>query len=363
MENNINKDPIRSKRKLLRLIFIVTIVAIILVINTAYFWYQNAVYIAPNSDGSIIHLTVSPNETLNDLGWDLYENGGLSSIEAYRIYLRLNDVSFNLLAGNYEIPNNLNVPEVLELIAKGPQIATVTATLLEGWRIDEIADELDYEFGLVNSRTFVKEDFMDIASNPDNYTFDISVETFLKLHKPSGKTLEGFIFPDTYNFGVDATAIDVINLAISTLEDKLNSSGIAISSTSRLNNSYEVLILASILEREASRYEDMQIVADIFLRRLEIGMTLGADAPILYKFKDWSYSLTMNDINDTSNPYNLRALPGLTPTPIANPGIAGIRAVLNPVPNDYLYFITGLDGQMYYARTLAEHNWNIEMYL
>ena len=124
----------------------------------------------------------------------------------------------------------------------------------------------------------------------------------------------------------------------------------------------EVIVLASILEREARSEESMRMVAGILLKRMEIDMPLQVDAPFEYFISKSSAFLTYSDLA-LESPYNTYLNTGLPPTPIANPGLKSIRAVLNPIESDYLFYLTAPGGEFHYSRTYEEHKYKKDLYL
>lgn len=176
---------------------------------------------------------------------------------------------------------------------------------------------------------------------------------------------EGYLFPETYFVPETFTAEDVIELQKKTYEEiilplrpQIEASGFT---------EYEVLTLASILEREANNDASMKMVSGILQNRLEIGMALQADATIEYALgtplHEISSEQLATELRTKESPYNTYLYPGLTPTPIGNPGLMAIMAVLEPTPSDYFYYITDTEGEFHYAKTLAEHNQNVARYL
>jgi len=337
-------------------------ISIILTGVFGYFWYQDQVYVGITGVEGSERIEVTDGDTLWSIADELTAKSLLKSSFALRIYLNLNKEDVVLQTGVYDIPTGLTIPKLLETLVAGPQLSSVQVLVKEGIRYDEVADELEEAFTTLETFSFTRSEYISIVENPDSYTFSASVQEFLNANKPSGKNLEGFLFPDTYVLGADATALDVIDLQIQTLITRLSENGIS-GGSDRLASFYETLTLASIVEREANAPSDKAIVADIFLSRLENNWPLGSDVTLLYPLKDWTHVLTNDQLQDSNEPYNTRVHLGLTPTPICNPGIAAIKAVITPTINDYYYFIAGNDGVMYYAKTLSEHNRNISLYL
>lgn len=327
----------------------------------AYSWYQGAIYSPASSDGDSIDILVDEGENLFTVAEELQQKGALKSLDALRIYLRLNPTTdAQIKAGNYLVPKNLNVPDLLTLVNKGPVTSIVKIVVIEGLRMDEVADDIAEAYA-EKEADFNKASYVDIATNPDKYTFNGEVATFLAKYKPTGKNLEGFLFPDTYNIALDAGPQDIIELQIRTLIRRLEENDLNMDSFTRLDNFYEILTLASIVQREARAYTDMQMISDIFLRRLEENWFLNADAALLYPLKRWSPGLTQVEI-DRDSAYNSYKRLGLPPTPICNPGIEAISSILNFESNQYYYYITDKNGTKRFARTLQEHNNNIANY-
>ncbi len=173
------------------------------------------------------------------------------------------------------------------------------------------------------------------------------------------ENLEGTLFPETYFFMLDDDPNTVIEKLTDTFEEKIDEH---FKEESKEKTWEDTLILASIVEKEVRGEKDKKIVAGIFQNRLKIGMALQADSTLAYVTGRDSYNLTTEDLK-SENLYNTYKYKGLPPTPIGNPGIESIEAVLNPTPNDYIYFLTDKSGDVYYAKTFEEHKKNKANYL
>lgn len=357
---NVDQNPKRKFKFALGSCLVVLII-IVAGIFIAYSWYQTAIYSPASSSDDTVVLEVKEGENIVDAAQALQAEGAFRSVDAFRIYLRLSNISPKLIKGSYQVPKNLNVPDLLEFLKDGPKIISARVTIPEALRYDEIADLIEKSYSNIPNSLFKKSEFLDIATNPDKYTFETEVQTFIDTVKPANVSLEGLLFPDTYNLGVDATAMDVINLLLSTKLTRLEEQGVSYTDKGRLKSFYQVITMASIVEREATNLTDMKLVADIFIKRVEEGHILGSDVTLLYALKRWTPSPTAEELQ-MSSPYNTRKFLGLTPTPIGNTGVDAINAVLNPTSNNYYYFIADRDGVMRYATTLSEHNQNINRY-
>jgi len=346
------------------------ILAILLVISgiaafVGYKWYENAVYTAPtNEPEPRATVLIKDGDSLLDITPELEKSGHIKSELALKVYLRFNPTTVKLVKGRYRIPHNLNIPDLLKKLNEGPVIETVTMRFREGTRMDEFGPVIVKAFSDFPEARFKIEEFTDITNNPDKYTFTGTAGEYLKAVKPAGKSLEGLMFPDTYNIGVDAPTQAIVELLIATQIQKLTAAGIDYKTNKgQLGSFYNSLIIASIVERESTKASESPLVADIFIRRIKGGDMLGADATLLYPPRNWSYKITAKDLRDTSNVYNSRARVGLIPTPICNPSLSSIKATFAPEANKYYYFLHSADGTTYFARTFAEHSANARKYL
>ncbi len=187
---------------------------------------------------------------------------------------------------------------------------------------------------------------------------DFDTTKFLNL----AKTKEGYIFPDTYYFGADVTPEKVIETTTATFEKRINKPEVQEAIKAYGKPLDEVMKVASIVEAEARLPKTRKIVAGILWERMRRGIPLQVDASFRYVNGKTTKDLTLEDLR-IDNPYNTYLYKGLPPTPISNPGLESILAAVTPIKTDYIYFLTGNDDIMYYARTLDEHALNIELYL
>lgn len=166
------------------------------------------------------------------------------------------------------------------------------------------------------------------------------------------KDKEGYLFPDTYHF-VHGTAPSVVIGAMQrNYEEKIEPLRTQIASST--HSEHEIITMASLIEREARQYETKRVVAGILWKRIALQMPLQVDAVFGYIFNRETYSPSLEDL-EVESPYNTYKNKGLPPTPIASPGLDSIKAALDPAQTPYLYYLTGKDGKMYYARTFEQH--------
>ena len=290
-------------------------------------------------------LVVEKGSGLNDFQDKLLtSNKAFFSAVYYPIYIRLNAPS--LKYGPHTINAGVKFTDAVTVLSQDPD--DIKIRLPEGERLEVFADLLS-SVGL-SSRDELINCFKDCVI--DGYQ--------RLLDGQSG--YEGELFPDTYTFPPNATAKLIVTTLLNNFRNKFDPLAKTYSSFLRQYSARDVVIVASLLEREAKTLGDKQIIAGILYERLKIGMRLDVDATVSYVKGDWRSPLTYKDLAIDS-PYNTRKNKGLPSGPICNPGAESLEAALSPKSLGYLYYLTGNNGAMYYARTLEEHNINKAKYL
>lgn len=346
--NNNYPTPVtkrkRSKKPLI--IFLSLLLAVVLVLAGGIFWIKSTIA-SPNSASTEKKLVkIEEGQGTQEIALKLSEAGVLKNDFVFVLYLKYQKMAAKIQAGEYEIPQNLNMIQLAEIITAG-KTASTKITIPEGWTIAQIADYLE------KNKVITKEEFLTATKKQYNYDF--------LADKLADADLEGYLYPDTYLLSVKSTAEDIVKKMLDGFDKKLTPE---IKSKIKISNmsTYEVVTLASIVEREVASAEDRKIVAGIFLNRLNSNMPLESCATIQYILglnkKQFTYEETR-----TESPYNTYINPGLPKGPIGNPSIDSIEAVLGPQKTDYNYFLTGNDGKTYFSKTLDEHNEKKTKYL
>jgi UPF0755 protein len=260
----------------------------------------------------------------------------------FMIWARVLGHGRRIKAGEYRLGPAMTPAEILEKMARGI-IVLHSVTIPEGFTNTQIAELLG-EKGLVS-----KDWFLSIIR--DN--------AVMEKYCISGPSLEGYLYPDTYQFGRGISAITAIDTMIrrfkemvEPLEHRIEEIGIPLK---------DVITLASIVEKETGIPEERPLIASVFLNRLKRSMRLESDPTVIYGIEDFNGNLTRDDLSRPT-PYNTYVIRGLPPGPIANPGLASIKAVLYPAQTDYLYFVSKNDGSHYFSRTLSEHKKAVQIY-
>jgi len=326
-------------------LFYITLAVSIIGIFMIYGGYSSAVRYALNPSGSD-RVTISvPEGAIGSQVADLlYEKDLIKSTTAFSFYLRQNDLSNQLKAGRFVLRENYDMAKIVEILVAGKS-SEVVVTLLEGWTAKQIAEKLEIE-ELTTVDEFMKcleECEFDFDFIPDGY-------------------LEGYLYPDTYFVNPDSyTDEDFIARLINTFKSRLSDEDWeAINASSRAFE--DVVIMASIVEREERSSAERPTVAGILWNRYDANIGLGADATVLYGLDRTSGGLSYEDLQSDS-PYNTRKYAGLPPTPICNPSVSSILAALNSEDTNYWYYLHDSDGIIHYAKTLEEHNVNKARYI
>ena len=352
-------------KKLAKLLIIVAVLLVIAAI-AANIWYQSSINTALDASSDMtVDFEVEQGDSTNEIIKNLKEQGLIGQELPLTIYLKLNpDLGLGIKAGIFRLSPKMSIIEIAARLQKSTRGDEIKVTIPEGLRYDEIADILKIEFDKVAGSKFSRDEYIAIAEAPDSVGFSNEVLTFLNSYKPAGKNLEGFLFPETYFFTTDADARDIVEKQIATLKAKLEVKDFRAVEDSGYSF-YEILNIASMIERESFADSEKADLADVIYKRLKEGVDgvklLQIDATLLYIAKDWKANAFSYKTSD--NPYNTYKFRGLPPTPIANAGVASIRAAIYPKSNNYFYYLHDSSGKIHFAKDLAEHNANVRQYL
>lgn len=277
----------------------------------------------------------------------LKKEGVIRSKWTFVIYVSLKGQATSLKPGTYAF-GRYTIPEIVrDLVQGGPSERTIT--IPEGWSLKDIGEYFEKE------NIFSGADFRTAAKSQKwQEEFD-----FLK-DKPTISSLEGYLFPDTYRIFQNADAEEVIIKMLNNFGRKL-SSELRAEISRQQKTIFEIVIMASLIEKEVSSDEDRALVSGVLWKRLEKGIGLQVDATITYilaqrqKTKDQSGRISIEDTKIDS-PYNTYKYRGLPKGPIANPGLSAIKAAIYPKDSPYLYYLSAPDGRTIFSKTLDEHN-------
>jgi UPF0755 protein len=326
-------------------ILILAIAVILAVFAYLALKYQYLISTPVNPDNNTnISFIIEKGDTAAEIADNLIEKDLIIDKGAFKTYLRLTNKDKEIVTGRFILTQTLTIPEIAGIITDKERPETVV-TIPEGYKITDIDKKLQ-ELGLIENSDFVRavKEFKDY----NKYTL-LNEEKMKNLPHP----LEGYLFPDTYfvdsqNFYSE----NLIQLMLDNFESKMPETE---------KDIHEVIIMASIIEKEVRTKEDMPIISGILWKRLENSWVLGADATLLYLKDD--NTIDYFDLQE-DGPYNTRKNGGLPPGPISNPGLNAINAALNPEESPYWFYLTKPDtGEVVYSVSNEEHNANKAKYL
>jgi hypothetical protein len=300
---------------------------------------------------SDVQITVAQGDNLNTIISDLKEQKVITNKFLFKLYSKFHGSIETIRPGIISIPKGADYKEIFGLIAK-PDSDEVAVTIPEGFELREIADKLEKE-GLID-----KNKFYDTVKN---HSFDYE---FLKGIPVGDNRLEGFLFPDTYTFSKTLDNETTILEKMLKRFEQIYSKSMTEKANQLSMTDYEVITLASVIEREARTTDDFYLVSSVFhnrLKRTDSLKYLQSCATVQYILKERKSVLSEKDTKIDS-PYNTYRYPGLPAGPICSPGKAAIDAALNPKQTDYLYFLNDSDGKLHFSTTYAEHQKLMEQY-
>ncbi len=303
---------------------------------------------APADPGNTerVRFTVPAGSTATGLGRSLDEAGLISSSDRWKLFLKMSGEGACLKAGDFELHPAMSLPEIMDTLCGVPLADDVPFTVVEGWRIRDIDAALVAE-GLIAA---------------GEYTALAEGFGGLELpFEPSGPTLEGYLFPDTYQISPSKFAVDTfIERQVTTFWERF---GEAHAAGHGDHDLHAVVVVASMLEREEPTPGNRPTTAGIIYKRLDGGWALGIDATSHYTLASWNdTSAFIRQLKDPEDPYNTRLRQGLPPTAIGNPGIESLEAAVAPVETEWWYYLHDSNGQVHWARNGREHENNRARY-
>jgi len=316
-----------------------------------HFWFQS-----PTKDAETVLYTVEAGAGFSSIADDLAEQHIINSKNWFKFYTIINGTASDLKAGVFELKPGMSYSDIMKTLMVAPNSEEVSITFPEGYTVKQMGELVAEKFNITPEEWSV---MTGVNSPLNNHNFVLTAQ------KPAGVDLEGYLFPDTYRFFVEATAEDIVEVMLDTMENRLVDTGAFNSDfkfQSEISNLHELLTTASILEREVRTSQDIPQVADIIYKRLKIGMPLQMDSTVNYFTGNNTPSISLAD-RDIESPYNTYLNTGLPPGPISNPGIDSLKAAVSPKTNDYYYFLTDAKGEVFYGVAFDQHITNKNKYL
>lgn len=311
-----------------------------------YLLTKQFLFEGPEKVGREVIYEVKLGQSFNSISRDLQAKGVLKSAEAFSVYGRFTRQIPNVKVGEYKLSTAMTPPQVMAVITSGYSV-TRAITIPEGYSIFEIAELLELK-GFAS-----RAEIMKLAFNKE------FAKKLLGVERPS---LEGYLYPDTYGFTKYMGAEKILGEMVKTFKENF----------ARVPkpypfewNDYQVITMASIIEKETGAPHERQIISSVFSNRLKKNMRLQTDPTIIYAKALHSGKLVI-DIKRAdlswSHPYNTYTRPGLPPGPISNPGFDAMKAAVNPAITDFLYFVSQNDGTHIFSETYEKHSAAVRKY-
>lgn len=286
-----------------------------------------------------VQIEVPEGSSAVGIGRILHDSNLVRFPRLFGLVARGRGTATDLKAGRYVIPGDASWTEILDVLERGA-VETVSFTIPEGFSLKQIA-------GVIGDMTGVPTDTVAAMMEDSSFVGDLAVP---------GPGLEGYLFPETYRVAEGLSPADLVRILVGAYETFWTPARRAALDSTGLSER-EIVTLASIVEKEARRQEEMPTIAGVYSNRLEIGMLLQADPTVQYALGSPRSPLLFASIDSVAdNPYNTYTNAGLPPGPIASPGAAAIDAALHPADVPFLYFVARSDGSHEFTRTLREHN-------
>lgn len=283
-----------------------------------------------------MELNVAPGATFTSVAKQLQAQGIIRDARLFRIMVRFHGKGHALKAGEYFIAPATTPRQLLQQMVEG-RVRQYSITLLEGWSFRQMMQ-------VVNENPYLSHS---LQGQTD--------KEIMALIGQNGVHPEGRFFPDTYQFSRGLSDVEFLRRAFNAMSERLAHEWSQRATDLPLNNEYEALILASIVEKETGQAADRPLIAGVFIRRLQLGMRLQTDPTVIYGLGDtFDGNLRRRDL-EAEGPYNTYRIVGLPPTPIAMPGGESLHAALHPAPGKELYFVARGDGSSQFSATLEEH--------
>lgn len=305
-------------------------------------WYAQGLSPVTTGKGQVIRFEVKQGSSVGSIAQSLKDKGIIRSAQAFEWYVKKTGVTSSLQAGSYALSTTMSVAQIVDHLKSG-KTDTFLLTILPGKTLKELKDDLK-KYGY-------SEEEIDQA-------FAKTYNAAILADKPSNQGLEGYLFPETFQASSRDGLDVVLARDLAFFSEKIAQEGLVGKLKEKGLNLHQAITLASIIQKEVSDPAIQPQVAQVFLKRLSMGMKLESDVTFHYAAKQREIAPNIS----IDSPYNTRKYGGLPPGPIANFNYEALRAVAFPATGEYLYFVAGDDGETYFAATLEGHEQNIARY-
>jgi UPF0755 protein len=326
----------------------VAVLAVLGVVGGGLVLYGRTQLEAPaTAHGAPVTVEVTSGETVDQVADDLQGRGLIRSSFWFRWFARFKGLGNDLRAGRYKLDSGMGASAIVQRLQGTADVAMHKVVLAEGLTARQTAQRVEAAGVGISADQYLAE----VQSGSFDYPF--------LAGRPAGTSLEGFLFPDTYQVPDGATAHDLVKMQ---LEDFNQRAAPLLQAPPNGLTGYKLVVMASVIEREARYEDDRPQVAGVLYNRLARGMLLQVDASVLYGLHVFGRSPTADELKQDT-PYNTYLHAGLPPTPIANPGLASMQAAAHPVATQFLFYVSDACGHNHYSTSIAQHDQQAAKYL
>lgn len=344
-------DPNRRRRRrrwIARILIVVAFLAGIALVATAvdrgidWVRARSGTTTTEKAQVPTARVVIEPGMTATEIGKLLEEEGVIESSAAFVELVNSRGTGGKLRPGTYQFPLDQGLITIVDDLEQGRGSSTIRLTIPEGLADSQVAELLTEE-GTIDG-----DSYLELSGQPDKF-----IVPQVGGSAPKVKTLEGLLFPSTYFLLLGDGATELIGAQLAAFEAKTSS--LPWENAENLGMTpYEIVIVASLIEKEARIADERPKVAAVIYNRLKEDMTLGIDATVRYALNKWTGSLTTEDL-DVDSAFNTRKVKGLPPAPISNPGVAALQAALEPAEEDYLYYVlSDTEGHHFFTASYEE---------
>jgi UPF0755 protein len=338
----------RRGRGLVVAFALLAVVAVLAVAGGGVVLYGRSQLEAPSSaHGTAVSVQVQQGETVDHLANDLQSRGLIRSSFWFGWFAKFKNLAGSLRAGEFKLDSGMGASAIIQRLEAAPDVTVTKVTFIEGMTAQQMADRVAKA---------------GIGITADQYMNEVKSGTFTEpflASRPAGASLEGFLFPDTYEVPQGTNAHQLVQMQ---LDDFAHRTAGVLGAPPNGLNLYQVVTLASIVDREAQFDDDRPKVASAIYNRLGDGMALQSDATVEYGLNIVGREPTADELHQDT-PYNTYLHTGLTPTPIANPGLASLQAAAHPATTQFLFWVADGCGHNHYATTAKQHDQQVAQYL
>jgi UPF0755 protein len=336
--------PRRWFRRFVALVALLFIGAALYVINSTFQPFQDE----REQEGGVA-VQIPEGADAGSIGRLLERKGVIEDARFFELNATLTLRRGKLLTGNYVLRRHMTNGAAIDALMQGPKVRVVKTfklTIPEGRSRRETAPLVD--------KSGVEGSYLKASASRS------AIARVRRMGAPKGARTEGFLFPATYDLKTGATARDLVDKQLDAFRD--NFGGIDLTRARKKNlTRYDVVIIASLIERETPSDKERPLIASVIYNRLKNGDTLGIDATIRYQENNWTRPLKVSELEHVT-PYNTRKVPGLPPTPIGNPGLASLKAAANPAKTDFYFYVAKPGACHAFAETNAEFERDVAAY-